>query len=189
MEKGYFVVTLIYRILLGLLIASMNAYDLTTMFAVGVSLFFLMYNLVNLPFLKAYNNYRANVCHITQFVILFVAMYYRSMKSSASFKDVGNIYAPAVIEIVCLVVAVVVSAIALAYDIYLFVKGIIGEFNKVEPNIDGKEQLERIKRNKQDKSVDELSNHHANDHLSFTDENTPPGKNTASPQFDLDLYY
>lgn len=39
-----------------------------------------MYNLVNLPFIDTYQNYRANMCHIIQLIILFVSNFYRSMK-------------------------------------------------------------------------------------------------------------
>lgn len=60
----------------------------------AISLFFLLYNLVNLPFTKAYHNYRANICHLTQFICLFVALYFRSMMSGASQAEVDKIYLP-----------------------------------------------------------------------------------------------
>jgi hypothetical protein len=59
------------------------------------SIGFLLYNLVNLPFNKAYHNYRANLCHLTQFATLMVATYYRSMKSTAPLDETYNIYQPA----------------------------------------------------------------------------------------------
>lgn len=49
---------------------------------IGFSLGFLAYNLVNLPYKDAYHNYRANICHITQFVILLVTNYYDGMKAN-----------------------------------------------------------------------------------------------------------
>ena len=69
---------------IGLYMASANENPLSTLIILAFSILFLVYNLVNLPFTKAYHNYRANICHLTQFVILFVAMYYRSMKSTTS---------------------------------------------------------------------------------------------------------
>lgn len=43
---------------------------------------YLAYNLINLPFKDAYQNYRANVCHVNQLIILFVTNYYDSMKEN-----------------------------------------------------------------------------------------------------------
>jgi hypothetical protein len=75
--------TIFYRLGTGFYLATMNEDDLSTLIVLAFSLAFLLYNLVNLPFLKAYHNYRANICHLSQFVILFITMYYRSMKSEA----------------------------------------------------------------------------------------------------------
>ena len=63
----------------------------------AISIAFLLYCLVNLPFTKAYHNYRANICHLTNFVTLFVVMFYRSMMSSKSQKEISTIYTPAYI--------------------------------------------------------------------------------------------
>ena len=52
---------------------------LSSLVMVGFSMLWIMYNLVNLPFRQAYQNYRANVCHIAQLVILMVTNYYDSM--------------------------------------------------------------------------------------------------------------
>lgn len=84
LERAYFMITIIYRMGIGYYIATMNEDDLSTLIVLAISLFFLLYNLVNLPFTKAYHNYRANICHLTQFICLFVALYYRSMMSGAS---------------------------------------------------------------------------------------------------------
>lgn len=96
----------------------------------AISILFLLYNLVNLPFAKAYHNYRANVCHITQFICLFITMYYRSMKSSANSEQVASIYSPVYLEYSCIFVSLVVSMIVLAYEIYLFVKECIANKEK-----------------------------------------------------------
>lgn len=69
---------------LGVYMSTSNEDDLSTLIVLAISIGFLLYNLVNLPFTKAYHNYRANICHFCQFIILFIAMYYRSMKSGAS---------------------------------------------------------------------------------------------------------
>jgi hypothetical protein len=88
-------VSILYRTSVGFLLAYSNDDDLSTLFALGLSLLFLLYNLVNLPFAKAYHNYRACLCHMTQFITLFVAMYYRSMKSTTSPTIVASIFSPA----------------------------------------------------------------------------------------------
>lgn len=79
---------------IGYYISTMNEDDLSTLVVLAISIFFLMYNLVNLPFRKAYHNYRANICHISQFICLFVAMYYRSMMANSSTKSLDKIYTP-----------------------------------------------------------------------------------------------
>jgi len=58
-EKGYFVVTFLYRVGVGYYIASQNTDELSTLLVMGISIAFLVYNLVNLPYTKAYHNYRA----------------------------------------------------------------------------------------------------------------------------------
>ncbi len=88
----------------------------------ALSIAFLLYNLVNLPYTKAYHNYRANICHLTQFISLFVAMYYRSMKSTTSRNTVSKVFAPAYIQLAFIALSLLVSIIVLAYEIYLFIK-------------------------------------------------------------------
>ena len=79
---------------IGYYTATMNESELSTLIVLALSLFFLLYNLVNLPFRKAYHNYRANICHFTQFICLFVGMYYRSMKRNTPVDDVNSIVSP-----------------------------------------------------------------------------------------------
>jgi hypothetical protein len=117
-------VSVLYRALLGFLLAFSNDDDLSTLFALGISLSFLLYNLINLPFAKAYHNYRACLCHFTQFITLFVAMYYRSMKSTTAPAVVASIYSPAKLEFGLLFICLFVSILVLVYDSYLFIKEI-----------------------------------------------------------------
>lgn len=124
--------TIAYRIILGAYTAAMNESQQSSLIVIGVSLLFLVYNLVNLPFEKAYHNYRANICHFTQFVTLFIAMYYRSMRSNSPPSSVALVFTPAQLEIVCIVLSLVVSMVVLGYEIYLFVKEFIGEHFKVK---------------------------------------------------------
>lgn len=86
--------TILYRMGIGLYLSSSNEDDLSTLIVLALSLIFLLYNLVNLPFSKAYHNYRANVCHLSQFAILFIVMYYRSMLSTTSVTSSAYIFSP-----------------------------------------------------------------------------------------------
>jgi hypothetical protein len=120
-NRLYFVVTILYRTGIGLYISSSNEDSMSTLIVMGLSITFLLYNLVNLPYAKAYHNYRANVCHFTQFICLFVAMYYRSMMSSTSTTSMANVFSPVYLEMFAIVISLIVSVAVLAYEIYLFV--------------------------------------------------------------------
>ena len=87
----------------------------------GISILFLVYNLVNLPFTKPIHNYRANICHLSQFVCLFIALYYRSMKSTTSSKEVANEEYPAYIFLASILISFVVSFIVLVYELIIFI--------------------------------------------------------------------
>ena len=101
-EKSYFVVTIAYRMAIGLYLSIHNEDALSSLIILAISLFFLIYNLVNLPFAKAYNNYRANICHFAQFIILFIVMYYRSMMSGRSDQETAYIFGPMYLEYACI---------------------------------------------------------------------------------------
>lgn len=88
----------------------------------ALSLLWLLYNLVNLPFTKAYHNYRACICHLTQFLCLFVAMYYRSMKSTSQPTETAYIFSPVYLEYACIFISLVVSLVVLVYDAYIWLR-------------------------------------------------------------------
>ncbi len=121
-ESNYMTITLIYRILLGFFLAFENESHLSTLLVLGLNLAFILYNLINLPFKKAYHNYRACICHFSQFGIIFATMYYRSMKCNTHTADVAGIYLPAKIEFSLICLCLLVSAVILLYDSVLFVK-------------------------------------------------------------------
>lgn len=120
-NRLYFVVTILYRTGIGLYISSSNEDSMSTLIVMALSIAFLLYNLVNLPYTKAYHNYRANVCHFTQFVCLFVAMYYRSMMSTTATTDMANVFSPVYLEMSAIVISLIVSMAVLTYEVYLFV--------------------------------------------------------------------
>ena len=75
---------------IGFYLATANEDNLSTLIVLVISIFFLIYNLVNLPFTKAYHNYRACICHFSQFIILYVAMYYRTMTDGTDTNSIDN---------------------------------------------------------------------------------------------------
>ncbi len=120
----YFVFALLFRFSLGYYAAVKAQYTLSSLIMVGFSLLWVAYNFVNLPFKKAYQNYRANACHIAQFVILMVANYYDSLLSNEPWEKKGYQFRAAEIQIWTIYIALGVSAICLVYDTYLFIRRI-----------------------------------------------------------------
>jgi hypothetical protein len=97
MCKLYIPFTLIYRIILGFYSAVHSYYQDSTLIILGVSLIFMLYVIVNLPFISVYQNYRAGFIHITMLVTLLVTNYYRSMKSNTPIDIKSKIFTPALI--------------------------------------------------------------------------------------------
>lgn len=80
----YIVISMIYRIVLGFVI-SLSLTDIYgTLVVLFISMTFILFNIINLPFKSVVHNYRANLIHLTQLVILLVANYYRSMKANTA---------------------------------------------------------------------------------------------------------
>jgi hypothetical protein len=75
--------------------------------------------LSNLPFKKGYQNYRAAVCQGSIMISLFIAMYYRSMKSTTPPEISTQILSPAFLEVFGLLSSVTVSGMSLGYELYL----------------------------------------------------------------------
>ena len=94
LERAYFLVTILYRMGVGFYMATMNEDNLSTLVVLVLSIYFLLYNLVNLPFIRAYHNYRANIRHLSQFLILYVAMYYRTMADGSNSVYLDTILNP-----------------------------------------------------------------------------------------------
>jgi hypothetical protein len=65
--------------------------------AMGISLAFFMYVMINLPFKDASQNYRTCLCHATMLVILFTTNYYRTMKDNTPMQIKASIFTPAII--------------------------------------------------------------------------------------------
>lgn len=83
---------------------------------------FFLYVVINLPFRDVYQNYRAALIHGTTLYIVFIANYYRTMKSNTSLAIKGRIYGPSILLLILLAVCIVVSGLVLGREIYQFVK-------------------------------------------------------------------
>ena len=112
-SQVYIILSLAYRVSLGFYISLENEYEEGTFLVLSFSLFFMLYNIVNLPFSCVFQSYRANIIHISQFVILMVSNYYRGMKSTTHLSIKSRIHSPAILVLVCLSVCLIVSFIML----------------------------------------------------------------------------
>ena len=118
----YFVVSLIYRFCLGYYIADQAEYLMSSLIAIGICMFYMLYTLLNLPFRQAYQNYRSNLCHLTQLIILVVGNYYDSMMFNEPWEKKAYLFNAAEIQLAAIYITVGFSAICLAYDIVMYIK-------------------------------------------------------------------
>lgn len=81
-----------------------------------------MYNLINLPFKDAFHNYRANICHFAQLVILLVTNYYDSLLENDPLEEKAYQYTAAKVQIGAMYTAVAFSGICLIVEAYKFYK-------------------------------------------------------------------
>lgn len=81
--------------ILGIYLAYGNDYLYSSLIVLAISLAFMIYNLVNLPFIDTYQNYRASTCHFTIMFIIFVSNFYTVMKVNTPMQDKSVIFSPA----------------------------------------------------------------------------------------------
>lgn len=112
---------------LGFYMAMGNEQEYQSLLILAISLAYLMFNIINLPFIDAYQNYRANLCHVTQLVILFVCNFYSSMKANESLEVKSRHFTPALLEIGMVVFCIFVSAVCLFYELFKFIKKKCGD--------------------------------------------------------------
>jgi hypothetical protein len=79
-SRLYIPISIAYRMALGFYLAYGNEYFYASLIILAISIAYLLYNIINLPFADSYQNYRANLCHFTQLTILFVANFYTVLK-------------------------------------------------------------------------------------------------------------
>ena len=113
----YILLSIVMRICLGMYSAFQNDYQESTLFILAMVIVFVMYNIINLPFNDALQNYRACFCHVTMLVILLTTNYYRSMKSNTPMLLKAHIHTPAIVEIVLITICLFLSMGVLTYEI------------------------------------------------------------------------
>jgi hypothetical protein len=132
--RSYVPISYIYRIILSILIAYNLDNIYSTLYPIFLSLTFILIMLINTPFTSALHNYRCIIIHTTQLITLVVANYYRTMKSNMPLKNKSHIHTPAIILYVSVAVAVGVSLVVLAWEIWRKIKKIVSWWrrNRVE---------------------------------------------------------
>lgn len=115
MSQGYFIFTLLYRLVLGQSMSRLNEVEEATILNVFMAIIFMLYLMTNLPYKQAYQNYRAIIVQATMLVILSVTMFYRSMKGNTSPAITYKIIVPGLIQLGSIAFTMVVSAVCLGY--------------------------------------------------------------------------
>lgn len=112
----YIVISIIYRFVLGFVI-SVNLSDIYgTLFVLFISITFILFNIINLPFKSVLQNYRANFIHLTQLFTLFVANYYRSIMANTPLNQKSHTHKPAMILIILLILCAIFSLVVSVYE-------------------------------------------------------------------------
>lgn len=120
----YFVCSVVYRLLLGISMSQLNEVEEATIINFCISVIFMMYLITNTPYKKGYQNYRAILDNATIMVSLFIAMYYRSMKSNTDITVSSQILEPAAVSLFCLLFSTAFSFGCLCYELYLKIKSL-----------------------------------------------------------------
>ena len=118
----YVSTSILYRSALGFYIGFYHNYEEGTIIVVGFSIFFILYNIANLPFRSTFHNYRANIIHISQFILLMVSNYYRSMKSTTAISIKSRVYEPGILVLACVGVCLCLSFVGVVYEIFKVVQ-------------------------------------------------------------------
>lgn len=115
--RMYVPFSIIFRIVLSCMLVYnvQNIYG--TLFVLFVSIGFVMFNLINLPFASALHNYRATCIHLTEIIILISANYYRSMKVNTILPIKAHIHWPALLVIAFLGISTFLSLSVSLYEI------------------------------------------------------------------------
>lgn len=73
----YIPISIFYRLALGFWMAYANDYSYQALFSISFILAFLLYSMINLPFIDTYQNYRSMMCNMIQLFIILTSWYYK----------------------------------------------------------------------------------------------------------------
>lgn len=115
MPRNYMTVSIFHRLVIGFLMAYSHDNPYITVANCFISIGFLLYIVSELPFNNGYQNYRSVFCQSCTIIILFIAMYYRSMKLNTELEIKGYILAPTYLKLAVIVLTVAISLAILCY--------------------------------------------------------------------------
>lgn len=78
--RNYILIKILTRALTGFLMSHQHHNPIITIINTFISIIFLLYQIIDLPFNDGYHNYRTIFCQSSVIMIFFITMYYRSMK-------------------------------------------------------------------------------------------------------------
>lgn len=116
-NQSYIALSIVFRAALGFYMAFGNRDKYQILITMGIYFVFIVYAAINLPFREPYQNYRSMLCHITELSILFITDYYTVLTANQSPTQRINNYSAAVFELCLVALCIVVSAVALVYEI------------------------------------------------------------------------
>lgn len=115
LQSKYIIATIIYRFILGFLLAMINDWIASGIVFTFISATFLAYICYFEPFNDQFQNIRSKFIHSVHVLILFVNYYYR-MEANGNPTESSQISVPAYIQIAAVAVSVFGSTILLAYE-------------------------------------------------------------------------
>lgn len=119
------IATIIYRFILGFLLAMINEWIASGIVFTFISGAFLTYICYTEPFIDQFQNIRSKFIHSVHVLILFINFYYR-MEANNNVAESSQLSVPAYIQITAVSVSVIGSTILLAYEVikkYILKKG------------------------------------------------------------------
>ena len=122
--------TIFYRIAISVSIAVNidNLYG--TLLPLLICLIFLLYHIINIPYVSTLHNYRSTTIHITELIIVLVANYYRTMLSNTDLNIKSHKHNAAILVYASLMVCILFSVSVAIYEILISIKKCISRKNK-----------------------------------------------------------
>ncbi len=108
------IATIVYRFVLGFLLAFINEWVASGIVYTFVSTAFLSYSCYFDPFTDQFQNVRSKFIHSVHVLILFINFYYRA-EANSNPTESSQLYVPAYIQITAVAMSVIVSFVLILY--------------------------------------------------------------------------